>query len=75
VFGPGHEDQTLADYGDDADLDLDVASLLERVDMTDPENLWSSTQICRVEDKKVLDSFMSGGRTKLSLHTIQQNPA
>ena len=42
VFEPGHEGSTLASYGDDADgdSDIDVASLLERVDMTDPESLW-----------------------------------
>ncbi|QSG16344.1 DUF1156 domain-containing protein [Halapricum desulfuricans] len=64
VFEPGHEGGTLADYGDDADgeSDLDVASLLERVDMSDPESLWELyPKDVRVEDKKILDPFMGGG--------------
>jgi adenine-specific DNA methylase len=64
VFEPGHEGNTLASYGDDADgeSDLDVASLLERVDMTDPESLWELyPKDVRVEDKKILDPFMGGG--------------
>ncbi|WP_269073709.1 DUF1156 domain-containing protein [Halobacterium sp. KA-6] len=64
VFEPGHEGGTLADYGDDSDgqSDLDVASLLERVDMTDPESLWELyPKDVRVEDKKILDPFMGGG--------------
>ncbi|AEN07415.1 protein of unknown function DUF1156 (plasmid) [halophilic archaeon DL31] len=64
VFEPGHEGSTLASYGDDADgkSDFDVASLLERVDMTDPESLWELyPKDVRVEDKKILDPFMGGG--------------
>ncbi|WP_311173322.1 DUF1156 domain-containing protein [Halobellus ordinarius] len=64
VFEPGHEGSTLASYGDDDDgeSDLDVASLLERVDMTDPESLWELyPKDVRVEDKKILDPFMGGG--------------
>jgi len=64
VYEPGHEGSTLASYGDDADgeSDLDVASLLERVDMTDPESLWELyPKDVRVEDKKILDPFMGGG--------------
>jgi len=64
VFEPGHEGSTLASYGDDVDAesDLDVASLLERVDMTDPESLWELyPKDVRVEDKKILDPFMGGG--------------
>ena len=64
VYEPGHEGGTLAAYGDDADgeSDLDVASLLERVDMTDPESLWELyPKDVRVEDKKILDPFMGGG--------------
>jgi len=64
VFEPGHEGDTLASYGDDADgeSDLDVASLLERVDMSDPESLWELyPKDVRVEDKKILDPFMGGG--------------
>jgi putative DNA methylase len=64
VFEPGHEGNTLASYGDDADgeSDIDVASLLERVDMTDPESLWELyPKDVRVEDKKILDPFMGGG--------------
>ncbi|MHC3382042.1 DUF1156 domain-containing protein [Haloarcula sp. H-GB5] len=64
VFEPGHEGGTLADYGDDADgtAEMDIASLLERVDMSDPESLWELyPKDVRVEDKKVLDPFMGGG--------------
>ncbi|MFC6613760.1 DUF1156 domain-containing protein [Halopenitus salinus] len=64
VYEPGHEGGTLAGYGDDADSesDLDVASLLERVDMTDPESLWELyPKDVRIEDKKILDPFMGGG--------------
>jgi adenine-specific DNA methylase len=64
VFEPGHEGSTLASYGDDADgeSDLDIASLLERVDMSDPESLWELyPKDVRVEDKKILDPFMGGG--------------
>jgi len=64
VFEPGHEGSTLASYGDEADgeSDLDVASLLERVDMSDPESLWELyPKDVRVEDKKILDPFMGGG--------------
>jgi adenine-specific DNA methylase len=62
VFEPGHEGSTLASYDDDSESDLDVASLLERVDMTDPESLWELyPKDVRVEDKKVLDPFMGGG--------------
>jgi len=64
VFEPGHEGSTLASYGDDSDgeSDLDVASLLERVDMSDPESLWELyPKDVRVEDKKILDPFMGGG--------------
>jgi len=64
VYEPGHEGSTLASYGDDADgeSDLDVASLLERVDMTNPESLWELySKDVRVEDKKILDPFMGGG--------------
>jgi adenine-specific DNA methylase len=63
VFEPGHEGSTLASYADDAsESDLDVASLLERVDMTDPESLWELyPKDVRVEDKKILDPFMGGG--------------
>jgi adenine-specific DNA methylase len=64
VFEPGHEGDTLAGYGEDADneSDLDVAALLERVDMSDPESLWGLyPKDVRVEDKKILDPFMGGG--------------
>ncbi len=63
VFEPGHEGSTLADYGNaDGESDLDIASLLERVDMTDPESLWELyPKDVRVEDKKILDPFMGGG--------------
>ena len=64
VFEPGHEGDTLASYGDDADgeSDFDIVSLLERVNMTDPGSLWDLyPKDVRVEDKKILDPFMGGG--------------
>src|SRR6056297_3042259 len=36
VFEPGHEDETLAGWGDDDGDQIDIASLMERVDMSDP---------------------------------------
>jgi putative DNA methylase len=61
VFEPGHEGGTLADYSD-GDTNIDVASLLERVDLSDPESLWELyPKDVRVEDKKILDPFMGGG--------------
>ncbi|WP_193308743.1 DUF1156 domain-containing protein [Halorubrum halophilum] len=62
VFEPGNKDQTLAGWGDDDAEEFNVASLLERVDMTDPESLWKLyPKDVRVEDKKILDPFMGGG--------------
>lgn len=64
VFEPGHEGGTLAGWGENTDdeSDLDIASLLERVDITDPESLWELySKDVRVEDKKILDPFMGGG--------------
>ncbi len=62
VFEPGHEDETLAGWGDDNGDQIDIASLMERVDMSDPESLWELyPKDVRVEDKKVLDPFMGGG--------------
>jgi len=62
VYEPGHEGSTLADYGDDNTSDLDIATLLEQVDMSDPESLWELyPKDIRVEDKKILDPFMGGG--------------
>ncbi|MFC7070620.1 DUF1156 domain-containing protein [Halobaculum lipolyticum] len=62
VFEPGHEDETLAGWGNESDANVDVASLLGRVDISDPESLWELyPKDVRVEDKKVLDPFMGGG--------------
>jgi len=63
VFEPGHESGTLAAYGDDAEnATVDIASLIDGVDMSDPESLWELyPKDVRVEDKKVLDPFMGGG--------------
>jgi len=61
VFEPGRADETLAGWGN-GDETLDIASLMERVDMSDPESLWELyPKDVRVEDKKVLDPFMGGG--------------
>ncbi len=62
VFEPGYEDETLAGWGDKNRDQLDVASLIERVDMSNPESLWELySKDVRVEDKKILDPFMGGG--------------
>jgi len=63
VFEPGHEGGTLAAYGDDAENpSVDIASLIDGVDMSDPESLWELyPKDVRVEDKKILDPFMGGG--------------
>jgi Adenine-specific DNA methylase containing a Zn-ribbon len=60
VFEPGHEDETLSGWNEGEGVS--VASLLDRVDMSDPESLWKLyPKDVRVEDKKVLDPFMGGG--------------
>ena len=61
VFEPGQADETLAGWGN-GDETLDIASLIERVDMSDPESLWELyPKDVRVEAQKVLDPFMGGG--------------
>ncbi|MFC7070589.1 DUF1156 domain-containing protein [Halobaculum lipolyticum] len=62
VLEPGHEHETLVGWSDESDAAVDIASLLDRVDITDPESLWELyPKDVRVEDKKVLDPFMGGG--------------
>ena len=57
VYEPG-EGATLGDFGDERD----IATLLDSVDLTDPESLWELyPKDVRVEDKKILDPFMGGG--------------
>jgi len=61
VYEPGHENETLAGWGN-GDETLDIAGLMDRVNMSDPESLWELyPKDVRVEDKKVLDPFMGGG--------------
>jgi putative DNA methylase len=60
VFEPGQDNETLSDWGDETQTD--IASLIERVDMSDPESLWELyPKDVLVEDKKILDPFMGGG--------------
>jgi len=60
VFEPGQDNETLAGWGDETQTD--IASLINRVDMSDPESLWELySKDVRVEDKKILDPFMGGG--------------
>ncbi|WP_336022454.1 DUF1156 domain-containing protein [Halobellus salinisoli] len=60
VFEPGQDNETLADWGDETQTD--IASLIDRVDLSDPESLWELyPKDVRVEDKKILDPFMGGG--------------
>jgi adenine-specific DNA methylase len=64
VFEPANEDGTLADYGDDegSGSALNIAEMVEAVDLTDAESLWELfSKDVRIEDKKVLDPFMGGG--------------
>ena len=62
VFEPGNNGETLASWNGDDSTELDIASILERVDMADPESLWQLyPKDVRVEGKKVLDPFMGGG--------------
>jgi adenine-specific DNA methylase len=59
VYEPGQDNETLAGWGEET---LDIASLMDRVEMSDPESLWELyPKDVRVEDKKVLDPFMGGG--------------
>nr|WP_279528869.1 DUF1156 domain-containing protein [Halospeciosus flavus] len=61
VVEPGHESETLAGWGE-SEASSDVASIIDRVDMNDPESLWELyPKDVRVEDKKILDPFMGGG--------------
>lgn len=58
VLEPGGDIATLGDFGDG----IDIATLLENVDLEDPESLWELyPKDVRVEDKKILDPFMGGG--------------
>ncbi len=60
VFEPGQDNETLAGWGDETQTD--IASLIDRVDMSDPESLWELyPKDVRIADKKVLDPFMGGG--------------
>ncbi|SEH53713.1 Adenine-specific DNA methylase, contains a Zn-ribbon domain [Halopenitus malekzadehii] len=60
VFEPGKNNETLDGWGDETETD--VASLINRVDMSDPESLWELyPKDVRVKDKKILDPFMGGG--------------
>ncbi len=62
VFEPGHEDETLAGWSDNNESEMDLASIIDQVDMSDPESLWKLyPKDVRVQDKKVLDPFMGGG--------------
>ena len=50
---------TLDDFGGGSD---DIQTLIENVDLTDPESLWKLyPNDVRIEDKKILDPFMGGG--------------
>ena len=58
IHEPG-ENGTLDDFGGGHS---DVKSLIENVDMTDPESLWELyAKDVRIDDKKILDPFMGGG--------------
>jgi len=58
VFEPGEASTSLGDFGEG----LDIETLLESVDLEDPESLWELyPKDVRVSDKKILDPFMGGG--------------
>jgi len=58
VHEPG-ENGSLSDYTTD---DIGIQSLIDEVDLTDPDSLWKLySKDVRVKGKKVLDPFMGGG--------------
>jgi adenine-specific DNA methylase len=60
VYEPGQDNETLAGWGDETQKD--IASIINRVDMSNPESLWELyPKDVRVKDKKILDPFMGGG--------------
>jgi len=62
VFEPGSSGEKLTSWNEDCFTDFDIASIINRVDLTDPESLWQLyPKDVRVENKKVLDPFMGGG--------------
>jgi len=62
VFEPGYENETLSGWGDNSEKELDLSSIINQVDMADPESLWKLySKDVRVENKKVLDPFIGGG--------------
>ncbi|MUW14268.1 DUF1156 domain-containing protein [Halorubrum sp. CBA1125] len=62
VFEPGNSGETLTSWNEDGSLEMDIASIIDRIDMSDPESLWQLyPKDVRVENKKVLDPFMGGG--------------
>jgi adenine-specific DNA methylase len=58
VSEPGEATASLDDFGQG----IDIATLLENVDLEDPESLWELyPKDVRVKNKKILDPFMGGG--------------
>lgn len=58
VYEPG-ENGSLSDYGGGHS---ELQSLIENVDLANPESLWELyPKDVRIEDKKILDPFMGGG--------------
>ena len=56
--GGGNTRENLDDFGEG----LDIARLLESVNLEDPKSLWKLyPKDVRIEDKKILDPFMGGG--------------
>jgi putative DNA methylase len=59
VHEPNQENGKLSDFTEGSN---DISSLLEQVDMTNPESLWQLyPKDVRVNDKKVFDPFAGGG--------------
>ena len=59
VTEPGEENTNLSDFSVD---EYNVDSLIDRVDLTDPDALWELyPKDVTVENKRVLDPFMGGG--------------
>jgi adenine-specific DNA methylase len=58
VFNPGEASTDLGDFGEG----IDIATLLNQVDLEDPESLWELyPKDVHVSDTKILDPFMGGG--------------
>lgn len=60
ITEPENENESLSGWGSQ-DGTTDIMSVLDRVNISDPESLWDLYPMdVRVENKKILDPFMGG---------------